>query len=114
MASDADFNGKLFRALRQRQPDLDLVRVQDVALRTAADPDVLAWTASEGRILLSHDRQTMTRFAYERVAAGLPMPGVFIIRNRPDQIGQMVEEILVVALCSTQEEWKDQVVFLPL
>ncbi len=42
------------------------------------------------------------------------MPGVLIIRNRPDQIGQMVEDILLVALCSTQDEWKDRVEFLPL
>jgi hypothetical protein len=48
------------------------------------------------------------------VESRLPKPGVFVIRNRPHQIGQMVEDILLVVLCSSQEEWKDQVVFLPL
>ena len=114
LATDSDFNSRLYRALLQRQPDLDLVRVQDVGLRTAQDPEVLAWAASEGRILLSHDRTTMTKFANVRVLAGQPMPGVLIIRNRPDQIGQMVEEILVVALCSAQDEWRDLVAFLPM
>jgi hypothetical protein len=42
MVSDADFNGRLYRALFRDQPDLDLIRVQDVGLRTAADPDILA------------------------------------------------------------------------
>ena len=114
LASDADFNGILFRALLRRQPDLDLIRVQDVGLRTAADPDILAWAAAENRILLTHDRDTMPGFAYDRVQTGLPLPGVFVIRNRPEQIGQMVEDILLVVLCSSQEEWKDRVVFLPL
>jgi predicted nuclease of predicted toxin-antitoxin system len=114
LASDADFNGILFRALLRRQPDLDLVRVQDVGLRTAADPDILDWAASENRILLTHDRDSMPGFAYDRVRAGLPLPGVFVIRNRPEHIGEMVDDILLVALCSSQEEWKDRVVFLPL
>ncbi|SRR5579871_4751940 len=114
LASDADFNGILFRALLRRQPDLDLVRAQDVGLRTAEDPAILDWAASENRILLTHDRNTMPGFAYERVRTGLPLPGVFVIRNRPEHIGQMVEDILLVVLCSTLEEWKDRVVFLPL
>jgi hypothetical protein len=114
LASDADLNGRLYRALLHRQPDLDIVRVQDVGLRTAPDPDILAWAASEGRILLTHDRETMPKYAYDRVQPGLPMPGVFVIRNRPHQIGQMVEDILLVVLCSSQEEWKDRVQFLPL
>lgn len=111
LATDADFDGVAYRALLRELPDLDIVRAQDVGLRTAQDPDILAWAAAEGRILLTHDRKTMTKFAYQRVAAGLPMLGVFVIR---DQIGQMVEEILVPVLCSEQDEWKDQVRFLPI
>jgi predicted nuclease of predicted toxin-antitoxin system len=113
LASDADFNGDVLRGLMQRQPDLDLVRVQDVGLRTAGDATILAWAAAEGRILLTHDRATMPYFAYERVRSGQPLPGVFVIRNKPP-LGQMIEEILLVALCSEQAEWQDRVEFLPL
>lgn len=114
LATDADFNGVVYRVLLRKVPDLDMVRVQDVGLRTAEDPDILAWAATEGRILLTHDRDTMTGFAYQRVTAGLPMPGVFVIRDRRNQIGRMVEEILFPVLCSEQDEWKDQVQFLPI
>jgi predicted nuclease of predicted toxin-antitoxin system len=114
LASDADFHGAVYRALLRRQPELDIVRVQDAGLRTAADPDILAWAASEGRILLTHDRETMPKFAYQRVQQGLGMPGVFVLRNRPRYIGQMVEDVLLVALCSSQEEWENRVEFLPL
>jgi predicted nuclease of predicted toxin-antitoxin system len=113
LASDADFNGDVLRGLLRRRPDLDIVRAQDVGLRTAEDPAILAWAATEGRILLTHDRSTMPDFAYERVRAGLPMPGVFVIRNKPP-LGEMIEEILLVTECSSQEEWKDRVEFLPL
>jgi predicted nuclease of predicted toxin-antitoxin system len=113
LASDADFNGDVVRGLRHRQPDLDLVRVQDVGLRTADDPTILAWAAAEGRILLTHDRATMPYYAYERVRSGQPLPGVFVIRNKPP-FGPMIEEILLVALCSEPSEWQDRVEFLPL
>jgi predicted nuclease of predicted toxin-antitoxin system len=106
------FNGDVVRGLRRRHPDLDLVRVQDVGLRTAEDPIILEWAASEGRILLTHDRGTMPDFAYQRVRSGQSMPGVFVMRNKPP-LGNMIEEILLVALCSSAEEWKDRVEFLP-
>jgi hypothetical protein len=114
LASDADFNGKAYRALLRQQPDLDIVRVQEVGLRTADDPDVLAWAAAEGRILVTHDRETMAGFAYQRVEAGLSMPGVFVVRNQPNHIGSMLEDLLLVVLCSNPDEWKDRVLFLPL
>jgi predicted nuclease of predicted toxin-antitoxin system len=37
-----------------------------VRLADAGDPEVLAWAASEGRVVLTHDVRTMTRFAYDR------------------------------------------------
>ena len=44
-----------------------MTRVQDVGLAGAADPVILGWAASEGRILLTHDAATMPGFAYARL-----------------------------------------------
>lgn len=114
LVSDEDVMGSLYRALRHRQPDLDIVRVQDVGLRTAPDPDILAWAARAGRIVLTRDRETMPDFEWARVSAGFPMPGVFVIRDPDLPTGKLTEEILIVALCSSQEEWIDRVIYLPL
>jgi predicted nuclease of predicted toxin-antitoxin system len=113
LASDEDFNAHVVRGLKQRLPLLDVVRIQDVGLRSADDPVILAWAAAEGRILLTHDRHTMTAFAYDRVRSGKPMPGGFFIRNRQPP-NPIIDELLLIALCSLQEEWNGQVVFLPL
>ena len=113
LASDADFNGDILRGLFQRRPDLNLIRVQDAGLRTADDETILEWAAVGGRILLTHDRTTMSNFVYEQVRAGRSMSGVFVIRNKPP-LGLMIDEILLLALCSSQDEWKDRVEFLPL
>lgn len=67
LAADENFNNDIVRGLMRRQPELDIVRLQDVGLCGADDPTVLEWAAQEGRVLLTHDVSTMTKHAYERV-----------------------------------------------
>jgi hypothetical protein len=112
-ATDEDFNNRIVRGLLRRQPDLDILRVRDAGLAGKNDEDVLAWAASEGRILITHDVTTMKQAAYDRIAAGLPMPGVFEL-SQDVPIGRALDEILLLVLCSDQDEWQGQVRFLPL
>ena len=76
LLADENFNGAIVRGLMRRLPELDLIRVQDVGLIHADDPTILEWAASEGRILLTYDVATVTRYAYDRVDLSLSMPGV--------------------------------------
>ncbi len=112
-AADENFNNAILRGLLRRNPDLDIVRVQDVGLSGANDPTVLEWSAREERILLTHDVATITRYAYERVQAGKPMPGVFEV-GRNVSIGTAIEDILLIAECAVEGEWEGQVRYLPL
>ena len=69
LLADENFNGRIIRGLSRRQPEMDVVRVQDVGLSGADDRLVLAWAANEGRVLLTHDQKTVPAYAYERVIA---------------------------------------------
>jgi predicted nuclease of predicted toxin-antitoxin system len=82
LLADENFNGDIVRALLLRQPDLDIVRVQDIGLAGVGDPDILAWAATNDRIILTHDRATLPDCAFERLASGESMPGVFILNDR--------------------------------
>jgi hypothetical protein len=113
LAADEDFNNNILRGLLRRKPELDIVRVQDAGLSGADDPAVLDWAAREGRVLLTHDVSTMTRYAYERVRAGRSMPGVFEV-GRAIPIGRAIDDILLLAECSLENEWEGQVRYLPL
>jgi len=64
-------------------------------------------------VLLTHDVSTITHFAYERVQAGKPMPGVFEVSGDLT-IGRAIEDILLLAECSLDGEWEGQVRYLPL
>lgn len=113
LLSDENFNGDIVRGLLLRRPDLDLRRVQDVGLEEADDPAILEWAATDNRILLTHDQATTPDFAYARVVAGQPMPGVFVLNDRIS-VRQATEELLLVDACSEQAEWAGLVVYLPL
>jgi hypothetical protein len=111
--ADEDFNNRIARGIFRQRSEADIVRVQDVGLSTTDDRIILEWAAQQGRILLTHDVETMTRYAYERVQAGLPMPGVFEI-NRTVSIGLAIGEILLITEGSFEGEWEGQVQYLPL
>ena len=113
LAADENLNNDIVRALLRRRRELDLVRVQDAGLSGATDDIVLGWAAREGRILLTHDVSTVTRHAYERVARGEPMPGVFEVSPHA-AIGEIVDDILLILDTSRDREWDGQVRYLPL
>jgi hypothetical protein len=113
LLADENFNGSIVRGLLRRKPEMDVVRVQDVGLSGADDRIVLAWAANEERALLTHDQKTVPTYAYERVIAGLPMPGVFI-GDTYLPVQQAIEDILLLVECSEEHEWEGQVRYLPL
>jgi predicted nuclease of predicted toxin-antitoxin system len=57
--ADENFHGDIVRGILRRNSEMDIVRVQDVGLAGADDPTVLEWAAQQGRVLLTHDVQTL-------------------------------------------------------
>ncbi len=112
LLSDKNLNGAIVSGLLERQPDLDLVRAEDMGLQEAEDPDLLEWAAAENRVLLSHDRRTMSKFVNERLQQGKAMPGVMLIHKMT--VAKAIEEILIVAVCGDEDDVRDQVRFLPI
>ncbi len=111
--ADENLDHAIVRGLLRRRPDLDIVTVYQAGLSGTDDASLLDWAAQEGRILLTHDVATMTRYAYERVQAGQKMPGVFEI-GRDVLLSRAIEDLLLLAECSLEDEWQGQVRYLPL
>ena len=112
-AADENFNRDIVRGLLRRKPDLDIVRVQDGGLAGADDLTVLEWAAVQGRVVITHDVSTLTKHAYDRVAAGRSMPGVFEVVSDAN-VGPAIDDLLLLAECSREGEWEGQVRYLPL
>ena len=113
LMTDEDLPRALVRVLKQRQADLDVVRLQEVGLLSQPDHVVLAWAAENDRVLISGDRKTMIREAYQRVLSGQWMPGLVILRSLVP-LNKIAEEILIVACCVRPDEIQNNVIFLPL
>lgn len=110
---DEDFDNDILRGILRKMSDLDIVRTQDVGLQGMTDAQVLEWAAQEKRIVLTHDVSTMTTHACARIANGLSMPGLFAV-SQSLPIAQAITEILLLAECSIEGEWENQVHYLPL
>ena len=112
LLADENFDNTIMRGLLRRQPDIDIIRVQDTELYGANDPTVLAWAAQENRILLTHDVATITRYAYERIAKEQLMPGVIEVVSG-SQVGRVIEDILMLLECALDSELANQIYYLP-
>jgi hypothetical protein len=63
--------------------------------------------------LLTHDLRTRPGFVYERVKAGLEVPGVIEVRqNIP--LGELINELEWVIQAGQAEDFKNQVRYIPL
>ena len=111
--ADENFNNDIVRGLLRREPSIDIIRAQDTELVGVDDPTLLAWAAQQERIILTHDVKTMTHYAYERIRVSQNMPGVFEV-GRLAPIGQIIDDLLILAECSGAGEWEGQVRYLPL
>ncbi len=112
-AADENLNYNIVRGLLRSKADLNIVRIQDVGLSGKDDVTVLEWVAQEDRILLTHDVTTITKYAFERISDGLPMPGVFAIKMT-SSLGEIIDNIILLADYSYENEWEDKIVYLPL
>ena len=113
LATDENFNSAILRGLLRVKPNLDIVRVQDVGLTATDDPIILEWAAQAGRVLLTHDAATMTKYAYERIDAGMSMPGVIEVKRKVP-LGIAIDDILLIAETCPRGELEGQIVYLPL
>ena len=111
--ADENFNFDIVRGLLRRLPSLDLVRIQELGLSGAVDLDILELAANMGRVVLTHDVNTMTKFVYQRFDVATPMPGVVAV---PDtlSVGRAIEDLIIMIGCSLEHEWENQVRYLPL
>jgi predicted nuclease of predicted toxin-antitoxin system len=112
-AADENLNNNLLRGMLRRNPEIDMVRIQDVGLSGADDPTILEWCAEQDRILLTSDVSTITKFAYQRIAAGQAMPGVLEI-GRSGALATAIEDLLLIAVCSEPGDWEGRIHYLPL
>ena len=90
LASDADVNGEIIRGLRRRLPEIDLLRVRDCFPEGTSDPEVLAWSAAENRVLITMD---VRRFANMVATPPGGTPGLVVVRMGTFSVGAVCDRV---------------------
>src|SRR5712691_214670 len=107
LLADENLNYDVVRGVIRRRPTLDVVRVQAVGLSEAGDPEVLAWAAKEQRVVLTHDVNTMTRVAIERITLGEHMAG-----QQSATLSTIIDDLILLDECADTSEWFGRILYL--
>lgn len=81
--------------------------------RGTLDPEILCWCEEHDFILVTNNRTSMPRHLADHIAQGRNIPGIFILKDKLT-IGQTVDELIVIAEASFDNEYQNQIVHLPL
>ena len=110
--ADADLNQIIVRAVCRREPSIDFQTAQVAGLSGIADPEVLARAAEEGRVLVTHDFQTMPEHFAEFIMTQQSTGVLLIPQHLP--IASAVEDLLLIWATMEANEWINLIWYLPL
>lgn len=110
---DQNFNHRILRGLFLRIPLLDFKSTQLIGIPNEIDPRILKLAAAEDRVILTHDRRTFPRFAYESIEAGEKVSGILVVPS-DFAIGEAIFELEIIVTCSDERDYEGKVEFLPM
>lgn len=110
--ADADLSQILLKATIRREPSIDFQTAHAAGLVALADNQVLARAASEGRVLVTHDRKTMPRHFAEFIAKEASA-GVIVVPQKL-AVNAAVEDLILIWGASESDEWTNRIQSLPL
>lgn len=112
---DENLDPDIAREVRRHDPSVDILYVgEDGAPPLGTlDPAILDFCETERRILITNNRASMPTHVADHLAAGKHYWGVLNTRARKPPIGQIVEQIRVIAGASEAEEYYDLTDWIP-
>lgn len=101
--------------LRLREPNIAAVAVgqKTAPPKGTLDPEILLWLEAHNYVLVTNNRASMPMHLRDHVASGRHVPGIFVTPI-PLNIGLIVEELFLIWGASLADEYRDQIVYLPL
>ena len=109
--ADNDLDERIIAATRRLEPLIDFQTASSLGLHGVQDLEVLALTAEQGRILVTHDRKTMPDH-FERFIEERDSPGLIII-SQSLAVGRAAEWLHLIWTASKAEEYVNSIYSLP-
>ncbi|HEY9692582.1 MAG TPA: DUF5615 family PIN-like protein [Oculatellaceae cyanobacterium] len=101
--------------LRRANPDLLVIAVGDIIAppKGTLDPEILLWCEKQCCILVTNNRKSMPVHLADHIALKHHVPGIFILSPKLS-IGENLEQLILIAEGSFEDEYQDRIEFLPL
>ena len=101
--------------LLYHEPSLTVMVIGDegAPARGTPDPEILAWCEQHQFSLITNNRESMPQHLSDHLSAGNHVPGIFTI-NLAVPMGKIIEELLLIASASDEDEYIDEIKYVPL
>ena len=111
--ADNDLNRLIVAATFRREPAIDFQTAQSAHLDYLDDETVLQHAASEGRILVTHDKRTMPKHFASFLAKGNRSPGVLLVIPQDVPLRTVVDTLVLIWVDDRPEDWENAVTIVP-
>jgi predicted nuclease of predicted toxin-antitoxin system len=108
---DEHVPGPITQGLRQR--GVDVLTPQEDGRDGRPDAELLDRATMIHRIVFTED-QDFFKEAAQRQRAGLPFSGVFFMTQQKLSYRECIDELELIAQCTSWEEWNSQINSLPI
>lgn len=104
--------------LLRYQPKLKVLMVGELSdLDTPAkgtlDPEILVWCEQNNFILVTNNRASMPVHLADHISKNNQVPGIFVLRPKAT-IGQIIEDLILIALLGKPQEYQNRITHIPL
>lgn len=101
--------------LLRHEPSPKVLAVGDEGAppKSTPDPEILVWCEQNQFNLITNNRESMPQHLSDHLLAGNHVPGIFTIKRRvPMRL--IIEELLLIVGASDEDEYIDQITYIPL
>ena len=112
---DENISPKYRTQLLYHEPSLTVLVIGDEGAppKSTPDPGILVWCEQNQFNLITNNRESMPQHLSDHLAAGHHVPGIFTINHRMP-MGLIIDQLLLIAGASDEDEYIDQITYIPL
>jgi hypothetical protein len=112
---DENVNPIYAAQLAKREPGIVVAKVgsSNTPSLGTLDPEILCWCEEYQFTLVTNNRTSMPVHLADHLAMNRHMPGIFIL-NPNLSVGENLEELILMALASDDDEYQDLIIYLPI
>lgn len=110
--ADENLRRPIVSGVRRREAAISFALASETGAAGKDDFSLLQIAAQQGRVLVSHDIRSMSRY-FRQFCAHQSSPGVLLVPQTLP-LALAIEELILIWAASQAEEWKDQIAYLPL